>query len=189
MLRFLRTPTQESIQESPGDGDDETITFYPPANNSTARSRDNDDDQIANPCPRNRSRAEPPDEPQRCCECTRFAKCSRRANTTCTCAKAGRECTNCIPGCRCCNSPPSTSNETREEDAIVIPALPPLIPPQSTRRSPCRSNGATTHPAPAIPASEDAPPPRSEASSESEGESSAVPWSRLLLFPLPRMRK
>ena len=54
MLRFLRTPMQEPVRESPVDGDDETITFSHPANNGNARSRDNvDDDQTANPRPRN----------------------------------------------------------------------------------------------------------------------------------------
>ena len=64
---------------------------------------DEPDDETANPRPRARSRnlathtertTVPP-----CCSCSRHCCCSNARNTSCTCRKAGQECTNCVARC------------------------------------------------------------------------------------------
>ena len=70
----------------------------------TQRPReDKTDDHTANPRPRAHSRnlATPTERTTvlPCCSCSRHCCCPNARNTSCTCRKAGQECTNCVARC------------------------------------------------------------------------------------------
>ena len=136
----------------------------------THRAPSLNDDETINNRPRNRQRTQTV-ETSRCCDCSRFAKCSDAPQTKCSCRQAGRECTDCSPNRNCCNRPSvAVVNGTIGGDFIPPPAPTNAAP----RRNPRRSTAPTTPEESAAPPAEDEgqTDPTDDAPSDGDGNNS-----------------